>query len=74
MISDALLTPQKRYLTPLFLAEDYSFCYRARQCGFRIMADTTIRLLHVGTYAYRWEDAGGGRPQRQGNYRYQITD
>jgi hypothetical protein len=38
------------------------------------MADTTIRLLHVGTYAYGWEDAGGGRPQRQGTYRYQITD
>jgi hypothetical protein len=37
------------------------------------MADTTIRLLHVGTCAYGWEDAGGG-PQRQGTYRYQITD
>jgi hypothetical protein len=57
-----------------YLAEDYSFCYRARQCGFRIMADTTIRLLHVGTYAYGWEDAGGSRPQRQGTYRYRITD
>jgi hypothetical protein len=55
-----------------YLAEGYSCCYRARQCGFRIMADTTIRLLHVGTCAYGWEDAGGGRPQRQGTY--QITD
>lgn len=41
-----------------YLAEDYAFCQRARSCGFRIMADTTIRLWHVGTYSYGWEDAG----------------
>ncbi len=41
-----------------YLAEDYAFCQRARACGFKIMADTTIRLWHVGNYAYGWEDAG----------------
>jgi hypothetical protein len=41
-----------------YLAEDYAFCERARACGFKIMADTTIRLWHIGTYAYGWEDAG----------------
>lgn len=41
-----------------YLAEDYAFCERARQCGYKIMADTTIRLWHVGTRAYGWEDAG----------------
>ena len=41
-----------------YLAEDYAFCERARQCGFKIMADTTIRLWHIGNYAYGWEDAG----------------
>ncbi|MHB9080525.1 MAG: hypothetical protein ACYC3X_23870 [Pirellulaceae bacterium] len=41
-----------------YLAEDYAFCQRVRQCGFRIYADTTIRLWHIGTYRYGWEDAG----------------
>ena len=41
-----------------YLAEDYAFCERARQCGFKIMADTSIRLWHIGEYAYGWEDAG----------------
>jgi hypothetical protein len=27
-----------------YMSEDYSFCERARQCGYRIWADTTIRL------------------------------
>jgi hypothetical protein len=41
-----------------YLAEDYAFCQRARECGFRILADTTIRLWHLGNYAFGWEDAG----------------
>ncbi len=41
-----------------YLGEDYSFCERARQCGYKIMADTSIRLWHIGEYAYGWEDAG----------------
>ena len=41
-----------------YLAEDYAFCQRARACGFKIMADTTIRLWHIGSHAYGWEDAG----------------
>jgi hypothetical protein len=41
-----------------YLSEDYAFCERARQCGFKIMADTSIRLWHLGEYPYGWEDAG----------------
>jgi hypothetical protein len=41
-----------------YLAEDYAFCERARRCGFKIVADTTIRLWHVGHYTYGWEDSG----------------
>ncbi len=44
-----------------YLAEDYAFGQRARECGFRTMADTTIRLWHIGTYPYGWEDAGMDR-------------
>lgn len=43
---------------PWYLAEDYAFSERARQCGFCVYADTTIRLRHIGRYAYQWEDAG----------------
>jgi hypothetical protein len=41
-----------------YLAEDYAFCERARQAGFKVVADTSIRLWHVGSYAYGWEDSG----------------
>jgi len=46
-----------------YLAEDYAFCERARQCGYRIMADTAVRLWHIGSYAFGWEDAGMERPR-----------
>jgi hypothetical protein len=46
-----------------YLAEDYAFCHRARRCGYRIMADTTIRLTHIGRHRYCWEDFGD-RPPR----------
>lgn len=46
-----------------YLAEDYAFCQRARECGFSIDADTSIRLWHIGNYKYGWEDAGMERPR-----------
>lgn len=56
-----------------YLSEDFAFCERARQCGFRIMADTTIRLWHVGSYRFGWEEAGRD-VERFGNYAFRITD
>jgi len=50
-----------------YLAEDWAFCERARQCGYRVMADTTIRLWHHGSYPYGWEDAGIA-PGRYGTF------
>ncbi|MCA9122672.1 MAG: sulfotransferase [Planctomycetaceae bacterium] len=41
-----------------YLAEDFAFCQRARQAGFKIYADTRVRLMHYGNYGYSWEDAG----------------
>lgn len=41
---------------PQYLAEDFSFCYRARSTAHRIWCDTRIRLYHVGRYLYSWED------------------
>jgi hypothetical protein len=43
---------------PWYLGEDYAFCERARRAGHRIMVDTRIRLFHIGTYEFGWEDAG----------------
>jgi hypothetical protein len=54
-----------------YLGEDYAFCERARQCGFRVMADTGVRLWHIGSYAYSWEDAGADRT-RYGTYTYHL--
>ena len=55
-----------------YLGEDYAFCERARQAGYKIMADTTIRLWHVGTYQYGWEDAGRD-VERFANYTYYFN-
>ena len=32
------------------VGEDLSFCWRARQCGYKIVADPSIQLGHVGLY------------------------
>ena len=53
------------------LSEDYAFCERARRAGFSVMADTTIRLWHVGSYRYGWEDAGSSK-DRYANYIFHL--
>jgi hypothetical protein len=39
-----------------YLAEDWSFCHRLAQAGIPIHVDTRPRLLHIGRYAYSWDD------------------
>jgi hypothetical protein len=56
-----------------YLADDFAFCERARQCGFKIMADSTVRLLHIGSYSFGWEDAGR-QVARYSSYKFQLTD
>jgi len=46
-----------------YLGEDYAFCERARQSGHEILVDSSIRLGHVGSYVYGWEDAGQTVPR-----------
>lgn len=36
--------------------EDLSFCFKARECGYKIHVDTTVRPGHVGSYAYGIDD------------------
>jgi len=40
---------------------------RVRNVGADLAADTTIRLWHIGTYRYGWEDAGKER-ERFGDF------
>lgn len=44
------------YMTPIyndgFESEDYHFCRIAREAGFKIMMDPSVRLKHIGQYAY----------------------
>ena len=54
-----------------YLGEDFSFCERARQSGYAIYADTSIRLWHFGNYAFGWEDAGA-EVRRFATYRFSI--
>jgi protein-L-isoaspartate O-methyltransferase len=56
-----------------YLGEDYAFCERARRCGFRVMADTTIRLWHIGACPFSWEDAGRD-VERFADYTLHLTD
>lgn len=54
-----------------YLAEDFAFCERASRAGVKIMADTRIRLWHIGNYAYGWEDAGRD-VERYGDYTFHV--
>lgn len=56
----------------VYLSEGFSFCERARACGFKIMADTTIRLGHIGLKSYSWEEAGNEVVRYQ-TYRYRFN-
>ncbi len=39
-----------------YLSEDFSFCHRARQEGYKIYGDPTIKLGHEGSYLYTFDD------------------
>lgn len=79
--NEAFARPMVPYFLPLivsrgdkpwYLGEDFSFCERARRCDYAIMADTTIRLHHIGRYGYGWEDAGAD-PSRYRHYTFNVT-
>lgn len=52
MKTEMLVAVQARFnamFTPMSgVGEDLSFCWRARQCGYKLFADTNILLGHVG--------------------------
>lgn len=54
-----------------YLAEDYAFCERVHQINVPVMADTRVRLWHVGNYRFGWEDAGSDK-ERFGDYTFHL--
>jgi hypothetical protein len=56
-----------------YLAEDYAFSERVRSVGYKVVADTSIRLWHLGGYQYGWEDAGTDR-ERTGSFTLNFPD
>lgn len=63
MPTSALVDVQNKYGTMFNLiggtGEDLSFCWRARQCGWKIMCDPAIELGHVGHHVITkdyWQD------------------
>jgi hypothetical protein len=59
-----------------YLGEDFSFCMRARQCGYAIWLDTGIKLGHIGKYTYEWEDVikkTGQSPKISGTSNFVYT-
>jgi hypothetical protein len=46
-----------------YLPDGYAFCERARLCGYRVQADSTLRLSRLASYAYSWEEAGTTPPR-----------
>lgn len=40
-----------------YYGEDFSFCFRAREAGFKLMGNFDRNIGHIGRYAYRIQDA-----------------
>lgn len=64
---------------PIYLSEDYALCERIRDEGFQIHVNPSVRILHVGQYAFSLEDAVYPPPDqmamqftRQTDGRYKI--
>lgn len=62
------ITVRHRYLT-----DDFAFCWRVREAGFKIHVDTSIRLWRTGPYGYGWEEAGQD-VERFDTYRFRVEE
>lgn len=49
---------KERYVQGMWmdLSEDWEFCHRARDLGFKVWNDTTVKLGHIGDKIYDWDD------------------
>lgn len=56
----------------IHLSEDWAFCQRALDMGFKVWLDTTIKLGHVGPYTYDWDDFGREPKQKKDSVIYEV--
>lgn len=49
------------------VGEDLSFCWRAKDCGYKIVVDPSIKLGHVGHYVVTEEMYNVYRKEKHGN-------
>lgn len=47
----------------ILLGEDWAFCERARQAGFKVYLDPSVTVGHVGSYIYTVKDLGTNYPR-----------
>lgn len=57
----------------VYLCEDFAFSQRARDAGLDLWVDMRMRLYHLGTYPFSWEDAGK-EVERFRSYRFQFQE
>jgi hypothetical protein len=57
-----------------YLSEDYAFAERCHMLGMDIVADTSVRLDHLGTYAYGWEEMCGLQFERDSSIKITRID
>jgi hypothetical protein len=48
----------------VYYCEDMGFCRRAREAGLKVIADTRVRLWHLGLFPYGFEQAFITKPER----------
>jgi len=57
----------------IYLCEDFAFSRRARDAGLDIWVDMRMRLYHIGSYPFSWEDAGTPT-ERFRSYRFVLQE
>ena len=55
----------------VYLSEDWAFCDRAREAGFKVYIDTRVKLKHAGRYEYDWDDFFINRKQDKKTFIYE---
>lgn len=67
-------TPMTRMIDrhPVYLSEDWAFCERARELGFKVWLDTTIKVGHIGPKVYDWDDLSREKKEKKNNFDYLV--
>ena len=57
----------------IYLSEDWSFCEKARNLGFKVWVDSTIKLGHIGPKVYDWDGFLNTEKKTAENITYQVN-